>query len=295
MGLIVSNTGVDDFISSCFVVITIITLSVLWCKVPPFYDAFLIKQEMKYVLCLALTSTICFIVWALKVAIFGYHFYSFMIFQFVNGLIVGAVGITINVFLFTSENEHFLMDILDSPKHQELWVEDNFRKTYTLKQTLANEGLIEGFFQHLSNEFSVELLLAFIELTQFRAVMRNDSSFVDAIQTEIQQHAVSTKLKRAPMHLSHTLPKSKIVYETYEGVGCNEDKYLLIARDLFMKYIGYRNGAELEINISAPCRAKIAGFVNTHCSQEGNGERYRVKKCLNCLCCLKMREGHCSN
>lgn len=281
--LILFNTGVDDFISSCFLVIEFISLCVLWIRIPPFYDAFLIKQEMKYVLALALTATLLLIMWAIKVAIFGYHFWFFMMFQFITGSIVGGMAIIVNIFLFLPSNRYFLEDIQGSPKQQQaiLTNKDAFRKKYTLKQTLANEGLIEPFFQHLSCEFSYELLLAFIELTQFRALMKNDDAFMNEIHSQMQAHAAMQQLRRAPMQLSDKLPQSKIVYEEYADMECKVDKYLSIAYDLFMKYIGYRNGAELEINISAPCRAKIASFVNTHCNnidaEEAKEERLSVE------------------
>merc|ERR1712113_1263432 len=62
--------------------------------------------------------------------------------------------------------------------------------------------------------------------------------------------------------LAEDLPKSHIVHVKHQGAANNVHRFLLIAKDLFEKYI--RIGSEFEINISFASRRRIATFVDKY-------------------------------
>merc|ERR1712048_513186 len=81
--------------------------------------------------------------------------------------------------------------------------------------------------------------------------MESDADFMN----EIDETETLKDIK-----LSDKLPKSFIVFEAHKDERDNMKKYLLIAHDLFNKYIDY--SSQFEINISYQQRRTIINFVN---------------------------------
>eukprot|EP01084_Bolivina_argentea_P142406 250186_1 len=244
-------------------IIEIILLIIIWIKIPDFkkHDVFAFKQELKTALIFAFIALIFYIVWIVYWLFFGDGLWSFMIFQFSFALFIGLVAISLLVNIFDKKYEYLILNnyILSNQ-------ENNVERS--LKNTLNDNELINEFFVHLSHEFSVELLLAFVEFIQFRNVMMNDDEFVINDKDKLNDQIKIT--------LPENLPKSYIVHEKYKHISINVDKYLSIAKNLFDKYIYY--GAEFEINISYQCRQNIIGFVNTCCNASNislNGQQKR--------------------
>eukprot|EP01084_Bolivina_argentea_P106143 190036_1 len=272
MTLILSNVNIDDIISSILFVIVIILLTIIWNKIPAFHDVFVIQQEMRYVLRLSLTVLILYIIWTIKVIIVGYHLWSFMLFQFLFAIIIGFTGIIINAYIFNDKYKR-LLGMESDDKTLQLTATDSIKSKYTLKYTLKNNELIEGFFKHLSDEFSIELLLGFIELTQFENKMLNDPLFINIMSNENEMKSMLDGVV-----LSNKLPKSKIVFETYKDMS-GIQKYLLIAKELYNKYI--INGSEFEINISWTCKQQIIHFIHNYCDKNddiklNDDEKYKL-------------------
>merc|ERR1712154_190082 len=113
--------------------------------------------------------------------------------------------------------------------------------------------------QHLSHEFSVELLLAYIELVQFKKLMEADVEFMRKVDPE------SDKLSSNV--LSDRCPKSYIVFEKHKEVSDSVERYKQIAEDLYGKYVD--SSAELQINLSYKQTQNIETFI-----EGGPGEHH---------------------
>ena len=118
-------------------------------------------------------------------------------------------------------------------------------QTKMLDDMLGDEGLLEKFATHLNQEFSLECLLSFIELTQFKQHFnmiyfgKNDGKVYTFGDLEL---------------------KSDIVYDTI-GSFDNKSKeeiildFKKIARLLYLKYI--KEWCELEVNVSGRTRREL--------------------------------------
>merc|ERR1712129_412175 len=101
--------------------------------------------------------------------------------------------------------------------------------------------LIDRFMIHLSHEYSVELLLSFIEFKQFKQLMQSDDEFMNGMSI-----GMGNTTKAGRLELCDALPQSHIVFEAHSDEPISPCRYLLIARDLFRKYVDY--SSEFEIN-----------------------------------------------
>eukprot|EP01084_Bolivina_argentea_P309128 534667_1 len=255
---IIFFTNIVLFVDICLWIIEFTTLTVIWNKIPPFYDAFLIKKELQYILRIGGVALIFYIGYTIKIYAFGYDLWTFMIAQFLFGSSVAFMGLTLTGFVFTSQCRQLLFE--------EQVIND--RNKYELKDVLENSKLIKQFFKHLSDEFSVELLLSYIEFQQFNVLMKNDEQFMEDIQDLMPKAAtmhrtslIQTKISVSRnIKLSNELPKSSIVNAVYENIETTVEKYALIAKHLCGKYVGY--SAEFEINISYGCKQQIESFIS---------------------------------
>ena len=132
------------------------------------------------------------------------------------------------------------------------------KKRLTLKEVIQNKEYIECFLHHLTEEFSVELLLAFIEFKQFHDLICNDMEYLN----RITEYVTLTSSILDKYILVSDLPQSRIVYVHHDEIEDNVKRYLSIAKELCDKYV--RRGAEFEINISYACKQNIIYFVNKH-------------------------------
>ena len=137
-------------------------------------------------------------------------------------------------------------------------------KRLSLREVLRNNEYIECFFYHLTEEFSVELLLAFIEFKQFHDLMMNDMEYLN----NISQNVTLTSSVLDKCILANDLPQSRIVYVHHKEIEENTKRYLWIAKELCDKYVS--RGAEFEINISYECKQNITYFVNKHTNNHNN-------------------------
>ena len=123
----------------------------------------------------------------------------------------------------------------------------------TLGKILSNQEAIHLFMVHLSKEYSMEILLSLIEITQFQNYIKAQ------LGTDVK---IKSKVSLDPLFPS-TIPTSEIM-EVQEDVQnictCGEDERGYVAKikayKIYCKYI--QVGSEFEINIASFQRHKLA-------------------------------------
>eukprot|EP01083_Nonionella_stella_P122663 369190_1 len=233
-------------IDSIFFLVEIITLIVIWIKTPAFYDIFGLKNELRYALYLVASGFVTYLVYIIVALATesGHSIWSFAVIELAIALCIGLAAIMFTSYIFYSKYKYLLLKQNDLDR---LCINENVDQL-TLAETLKDTQLIEAFFKHLSDEFSVELLLAFVEMIQFKRLMENEA--------EIGNINENSKVFR--YSVCEEVPRSYIVFEAHKNVQ-NADKYGLIAKVLFDKYVNY--SAEFEINISYSERERIVAFI----------------------------------
>ena len=250
--------SIDAFIY----LIEVVVISLVWLKIPDFYDHFGIKQEMKYVLCGCFCGLVALIFWiAVEITMpSDIVWVCNAIMNIIVSFIVAAIAIIFNSYIFVGRHKHLLTENGQSTFPSIPSTSDAEQHKLRLSDTLNDLQLVDLFMTHLSNEFSVELLLSFIEFSQFKSLMGSDKEFMNEIDVE-------SSLFVKDISLSEQLQLSHIVYEKHKS---QTDKYLLIAIDLFEKYVDH--SAEFQINISYEIRQQIIAFVKMH-KESNSGTR----------------------
>ena len=156
-----------------------------------------------------------------------------------------------------------------------------------LMDTLGDKELFESFMIHLGKEWSMELLLAFIELTQFQSSVKQEFGDKDEYEMKFSDLQIAVLA-------NEDIPKSYIVFEA-QGLTTIIDKYDIdIGKvdisfdDKLMEYkvkacvlyLKYVNGGDLEINISYKQKQRLNAMivnVNTFMKKKINaGEVFNV-------------------
>ncbi|ETO24065.1 hypothetical protein RFI_13093 [Reticulomyxa filosa] len=94
------------------------------------------------------------------------------------------------------------------------------KEKISLEKLLTDTAAIDVFMQHLSKEFSLELLLSVIEMTQFQEFVREQILNKEAKakssndgKSQVSKHSsLRTVLERKNIQLPANLPKSVLVY-----------------------------------------------------------------------------------
>ena len=134
----------------------------------------------------------------------------------------------------------------------------------TVDMTLANESAIHAFMVHLSKEYSMEVLLSYIEFIQFQKYV------TDRLQDEKLRSEVLDKTKLTDFEFPANIPLSEIieseqqiVIDVSDSVDVNDmllNEAKIKAHKLYNKYID--TGSEFEINISAVERQKMSDLLS---------------------------------
>eukprot|EP01083_Nonionella_stella_P065953 173260_1 len=252
----------DDIIDIVFFLIEFTFLVIMYNKIPQFYDVFGIKRELQLILRVGTIGLVLYIVYMIKCLVFGDRLILFMLLQCMFGIVAGSMVIILNSYVFTAQ----CVDLL----HETGNTSDNAKPTkkveYSLTDVLGNHELIQAFFKHLLDEFSVELLLALIEMVQFEQLMSDDDVFMNNIREfhtntdrVIAPDMIHFEFDPSRLTLAEELPRSHIVSASYANITRGTERYLLIARDIVKKYIF--DGSEFEINISFECKQDILSFI----------------------------------
>eukprot|EP01084_Bolivina_argentea_P148438 259505_1 len=243
------------FITAALYLFEILSVIVIWIQIPKFHDVHFIKREMKISFVLCLTALLIYIIWIIIDIVsggtIGDQLWPFMMSQFLLGTVIGSIAIVINKYVFYvcihAENIPFTQNY------------DHIRIT----DTLSNKELLPLFFKHLGDEWSVELLLSFVEFLQFKNMLNNDARFMSemiSMNPDCDLNELGMYSKK--IMLSDELPLSNIVHEKHSAETDNLYRYLLIAHDLYNKYIV--SASEWEINISWECRENIKDFMDSY-------------------------------
>eukprot|EP01083_Nonionella_stella_P271560 920277_1 len=121
---------------------------------------------------------------------------------------------------------------------------------------LLHREYFELFVQHLCREFSVEAILCFIELMQFKEIV------METFKLETRNNMDNLCIKGVNMHMhalsrNPKIPKSHLIYSAINDDNESEiETYLKMVYLLFWKYIDDTNCSDLEINISGQMRQR---------------------------------------
>ena len=115
-------------------------------------------------------------------------------------------------------------------------------QTEPMRLIFVDDLLLSAFIKHLIKDFSLEVLLSFIEVQQFKAYL-----------AETFDLSVSGQLM---WRFADCVPKSDIVHR---GEGKDLDAFKEMAHKLYMKYI--RISAEFQINISYLHRERLTTMM----------------------------------
>ena len=242
-------------IDSILFLIELSCIVIIWIRIPSFYDAFGVKEELRYVLICGGSALFVYILWVISRLIVGDNALLFFISELSATIFVGAMAIIFNAFILRSKKYSIWQSDLQLAEFITEKESPAGITAVTLLDTLNDEKLIGEFFTHLLKTFSVELLLSYIEFCHFKQLMERDDDFMKGL-LQTQQTC----------GLSQTIPSSYIVSDKYKGVSSNVERYLLIAEDLYRKYI--EHSTEFQINIRYDTREQIASFFN-ECAIDG--------------------------
>ena len=117
----------------------------------------------------------------------------------------------------------------------------------TLQNVLTNDTAINIFMNHLSQEFSMELLLCYLECNQYKTYVKNTLNI--PIETQLIQFPDTVPI-------SHIITK----YDTDPNITDPYIKIKYIASELYNKYV--RIGSEYEININYHSRNKLINLIH---------------------------------
>ena len=138
----------------------------------------------------------------------------------------------------------------------------------TIDTVLSNESTIHAFMIHLSKEYSMELLLSYIEMTQFQKyildyIKENGANTDKDMETEPNIELVNFP---ANIPLSEIIEgKEEIIIEFESDTDINDDggfidNAKIKAHKLYNKYV--KIGSEFEINISSAERHKLSNLLD---------------------------------
>ena len=129
----------------------------------------------------------------------------------------------------------------------------------SLDMVLSDSTLIHHFMVHLSKEYSMELLLSYIEMTQFQKY----------IAKYMKDHDCDVKdIDIALPNFPDNIPMSEIIEAEEEivivGDTDSDDRFIdnakIKAHKIYNKYI--RQGSEFEVNISSAERGRLANLLH---------------------------------
>eukprot|EP01084_Bolivina_argentea_P229009 386633_1 len=291
-------------IPALFTFIVISFIGYIYCKTPKYGDIFYIHSELKYMITVFLVCISSMIV----LAIIMYLFHNltikiairlFMVFYFSTVFIIGILVQTLFV-LHKNANWLNIQNINENIDATTLGIEYELTKAKSISSeaspsprvsklnqcdmddVLSDKNGFNSFIFHLRKEFSTEILLSLLELTQFKESIlyyynnefRNDMDDIindgSIYDMNDQQKWDITQCIRWPKN-SKTFPRSVIVYdkfhEQYERycVSDNQINYKisqLMVRAFLLQQKYVNQSAPFQINICYETRNKFANIMN---------------------------------
>eukprot|EP01084_Bolivina_argentea_P142894 251000_1 len=211
------------------------------CMTPIFDDTFRINWESKMhaklliIVLILIASTIASIITNIAIYVMAVTLPLLTIIFFILSYI--------STFLMIRKNKLKLLPIDSASK-------DNISACITVDMILQNEHAINLFMEHLSKEFSMEVLLSVIEISQLQMFLLDH---INETNEQIEQ------VKKKMINFPQSVPISAIVRQDIK-TDVFSDKSKIIAHDMYIKYI--KIGSEFEINISGIERDKIISILD---------------------------------
>eukprot|EP01083_Nonionella_stella_P313080 1122157_1 len=260
---------------SFWTLLAMIALAVIRYNTPELEDLFLIRRELLYIVLVLCTYSAVPIMHAINTFVFPGHRLQVVIFvlqQWYLSTVLLLCFYILSVWPIL-KNKHWINQPLlkHQPDHVMLANTSNIDSVHssnskqcasrladmTLRQVLKNEAMFDSFMQHLIKEFSMEIMLALIELSQFQESMHAFALTIDEnIMISNQEWKFACDLLT---DLSY-IPQSSIVFDALNEEEVNTYKhvedvtkqkqmeFLIRSHKIYDKY--FDSGSDFEINIS---------------------------------------------
>eukprot|EP01084_Bolivina_argentea_P306071 528814_1 len=225
----------------------------IYCKTPPFNDGYWIhwESQMHSKLSLVLIIGIC-IVTILNMILHDRLLFNLIITMVINSFLFASNCISTFVIISKNHKFHGSMRTLSidsnsvsqcnlitvTMPHPTFHKTDSMKqrsRKITLQMILENKRTIHSFMNHLSREFSMECLLAFVEFSQYQ---------------DYANHRLEASVRRTKVQFPSNIPVSSIVGTT-EAVQMSDEQFVKDvkqkAHKLYNKYM--TSSSEFEINI----------------------------------------------
>ena len=248
-----------------FTVIPVCILLIFACKIRKFKDGFYIIKEIKWITLIVMSGLICYPFFGVMVpSIFGVNLFIRSVFVTTVNLIQSVIYLYIQTlyilkmvtkdetlnFMSKSDDEMNLASMIEMQERKKRNPNKD-QEDVKLEDTLKDAELFQRFMQHLANEWSMELLLAFIELTQLQSAIKHEFGK----SNEYEMVFIPSQIAILE---NDDIPQSCFVYQNetagfirYNDIDFANNKlmeYKVKSCIMYLKYVN--SGAELEINIS---------------------------------------------
>eukprot|EP01084_Bolivina_argentea_P239149 401956_1 len=268
ISMLILSTSMYTLISLLLNVAPIFIIFYLFFKIRQHNDDFHILKELKIIIFLVIFSVMRYIVIGF-LPIFGIDIYFRYLFLSVFSSIFMPMYLYFQTLfiVYTINHTDNQRDILQLTNHtsrstskSSVEMSDS-NSPISLRDTLKNEDLFESFMQHVTREWSTELLLSFIEITQLQNVIKQ-TYFNDDNTIQLQRYQIAILENKA-------IPESYIVHtksmiELLNKCEINDIKEVEVEKDIEFKmksYILYKkyidDCSELQINISGKQKNKL--------------------------------------
>eukprot|EP01084_Bolivina_argentea_P131671 232392_1 len=248
------------------------TFVILWWKIPEYWDTFFVKQELKKLgISIVITwgvATLPFILgiifspqmsWPMGLWLTEIIFFVLVLVSF-WWIPKKIQKVEFEMTLASSKNQVNEASVASSTTLSQ----QKKSNKYTLQTILSHQKAFKMFMQHLASEFSTEALLCFVEVMQFKFLMKQRFDVVDS-------NAITEETDFTDQYpLYEVVPLSAINRQGFkqdltEYKGNNDPTELKseskqICLKLFEKYI--KSGAELEVNVSYKARSRLSNLMN---------------------------------
>lgn len=238
-------------------ILFIIFYAIIICKTPYQSDTFFIHKESRIHAKLLLIIALGMMIMVLSFT-FNVNNKSNNIVPFIStGVFFNMMNIVFCAMNLIS------VRIVNQRRKQQAIIKHNSTKDnnniYNMQLILSNHKAINLFMMHLSKEYSMECLLAYIEINQYQQYI------VDNHRNEIDQEIFDNiELIQFP----HNIPLSEIIEHHHEEERKNNNRdgdddelfvYKVKAHKIYLKYV--QHSAEFEINISSSMRTNVANIM----------------------------------
>eukprot|EP01084_Bolivina_argentea_P071727 130331_1 len=247
--------------------------TVMICMVPKILDIFYLRYEMKmYVFSVWITTTFM----AISLLIANNIMLTESSGRIAELIVINAA--TIASVIVTLSTTFFVLNKMETPKNaadSENSMKYNHQNIRQLNDALLNHDIFELFMHHLCLEFSMELMLCFIEMLQYKFLIFTTFSLNQLIRINTTNSIVTDHNDgffdfTTFDFTAFDVPKSHLVHNRLSDNETDLRIYLNIAHDLYIKYLD--ENADLCINISGDMRSayddmKIKNtFIENNCN-----------------------------